>query len=182
MVKEIDKKLVTSITATSEKFQCDIFIRSDSFYEVVFNGKIDYYTKDLTTAILVAKIIVIYNLHLQRGNNIFADSTLTEEQKWYNLLEMLRKEYDKSYIDKHIAINVLDALNKSYNDAKKNDIVEDKILGTRNFVRAKDNLMVTINAIATAQNQKEAEQNLARYKNLRNPFVKANPEFKLGLL
>lgn len=182
MVKEINKKLVESIASTSEKFQCNIFIRSDSFYEVVSNGKTDYYTKDLETAKLVAKVIVVYYLLLEKCNNIFSNNKLSEEQKWYDLLKTLKSEYNKSEIDKHIAFNILETLEKAYDDAISEENVEKEILGTRNVIRAKDNLMTTIKTIAAIKNPKEAEQNFSRYKRLRNPFVQENPQFRLDLL
>lgn len=156
---------------------------NNTYYEVVYKGKEEYYTKSLEIARLVGKIILIFYLNLNRGNSILFSKNKSDEEKWVELVRFLQKESNKTIADKEVAISIYKTIEETYYDQLELDSSEKKeILSSRYTIRNKDNLMNTVNKISSLMNKREADKNLERYKKLRNEFVRKNPQLKLELL
>ena len=140
------RELVKTITAKGNReLVCYINRVDDSYYEVVYNRKSEYLTNNLNTAILVAKIIIVYHQNLNKCNELLYKTNIPKEKRWDNVLELLRKEYVKSPIDSKISLKIYETLDSNYqglSDVKtKNDMDKLSIVAT---ITAKDKLMEAI--------------------------------------
>lgn len=178
------RELVKTVTAKGNKrIVCYINRVNNSYYEVVYRKKSEYLTNDLDVAILVAKIIIVYYYNMETCNRLLFQANTSTEKRWSNVIEFLRKEYNKSPVDSRIAINLFYALDDSFKDLETTKSKDDyKTISVAATIRAKDNLMKTIYDVASQIEPNIAYKNYNRYIKIRNPYVESNPGLNLEIL
>lgn len=180
----MERKLVKTIAAKEDKrIVCYVNRVDDSYYEVVHNRKSEYLTNSLDTAILVAKIIIVYHQNLNKCNELLYKTNNSEDKKWQTVLELLRREYLKTPIDKRLSLEIyktLDSNHQELKDSKSRDDMER--LSVAATIRAKDNLMEAIYEITSEIEPNVAFKNYNRYLSSRNPYIQKNPYLGLEIL
>lgn len=178
------RELVKVITSKENKnLKCYVNRADNSYYEVIYNKKAEYLTNSLDTAILVAKIIIVYNQNLNKCNELLYKTNLPEEKSWDTIIELLRQEYQKSLIDKNVTLKIYNTLDSNHQELKnsksKKDMERLSIVAT---IRAKDNLMEAIYEITSEIEPNVAYKNYNKYLESRNPYIEKNPYLGLEIL
>lgn len=179
----MDEKRILETKISLEKGDSNIvsiFKVNNSYYSVVYQGKEEYYSKDLKICKVVGKMILLFHKNLYKSGKLFYAKEKSDEERWGELISFLSSEGSKTFIDKKLCISIYKTIEQSYYDSL--DIDDNNIVVTRNTINGKDNLMKTINDIASLSDKKEANKNLMRYKVLRNKFVKSNPQLGLDFI
>lgn len=176
----MSKELIETLKAKDSNDKAIIYFINNNYYSVVYKGKEEYYTKNIDTAKLVAKIILVFYDTLSKGMNLFSNAK-TDENRWSEIVGFLNNVSQKSVIDKELAISIYKTIEEAYYLQTDNE-VDKAHLGKINVIKTKDNLMYTIGKITAVSDKIEAGKNYNRYRKIRNSYVEKNPGLSLKLI